>query len=204
MEPAQAILILFASYVLGSIPSAYVAGRIARGIDIRAVGSHNVGALNIFHQVGPGTAIAVLAADTLKGSSAILISTWLGDSDWASFYGGIGVAAGHNWPVFLGFRGGKGAATVLGVSLTVAPWLTLMALAPSVLAALLARNVVLGTALGFILLNALIILSGQGMVAILLCLFLALIVTATYLGRSWHQTVSALRQRDLLALFSFE
>ena len=204
LEPVSAVLIALAAYLLGSIPSAYIVGRLAKGIDIRTVGSGNAGTLNTLHQVGPGAATLVLVADTLKGSLAILLSMWVGESVWLSFYSAIGVVAGHNWPVFLKFRGGKGAATVLGVSLAVLPWLTLVTLAPAVLVTLLARNVVLGAAVGFVLLNVLTVMTGQGWSQILLCLLLTLLVTATYLGRSWQQTVAATRQGRWRELFSFE
>jgi len=204
MELALVALITLLSYMLGSIPSAYIVGRLVKGIDIRTLGSRNVGALNTFHQVGPGAAIAVLIADTLKGVLAILLSVWIGESPWAILYGAIGVVAGHNWPVFLRFRGGKGAATVLGVSLVVQPWLTLIAVAATVLTALPTRNVVLGAAVGFVLLNVLTVVSGQGWLQVIICLLLTFVVTATYLGRSWQQTVTALRQRRLQDLFLFE
>ncbi len=204
MELALVALITLLSYMLGSIPSAYIVGRLVKDIDIRTVGSRNVGALNTFHQVGPGAAIAVLVADTLKGVLAILLSVWIGESPWAILYGAIGVVAGHNWPVFLRFRGGKGAATVLGVSLVVQPWLTLIAVAATVLTALPTRNVVLGAAVGFVLLNVLTVVSGQGWLQVIICLLLTFVVTATYLGRSWQQTVTALRQRRLQDLFLFE
>ena len=163
-----------------------------------------MGALNTFHQVGPGAAIAVLVADTLKGVLAILLSVWIGESPWTIIYGAIGVVTGHNWPVFLRFQGGKGVATVLGVSLVVQPWLTLIAVAATVLTALPTRNVVLGAAVGFVLLNVLTVVSGQGWLQVIICLLLTFVVTATYLGRSWQQTVTALRQRRLQDLFLFE
>ena len=123
-------------------------------------------------------------ADTLKGVLAILIAMWLGESLWACLYGAAGVLAGHNWPLFLGFRGGKGAATALGVSLAVLPLFTILALAFATSLLALTRNVVLGAASGFVLVNILTVVTGQGWMQILICLFLTLVVTATYLGRS--------------------
>ena len=204
MEPVLVALITLSAYLLGSVPSAYIAGRLSRGIDIRTVGSRNVGALNVLHQVGPGAAIAVLVGDTLKGTLAVLMAIWILDSPWALACGAIGVVAGHNWPLFLWFRGGKGAATVLGVSLAVAPWLTILAVAPAVLIAVLTRNVVLGAALGFTVLNILTVVTGRGWLEILVCLLLTFVVTATYVGRSWQQTVTSVRRGRWLDLLSFE
>ena len=188
----------------GSVPSAYIVGRLVKGIDIRTVGSHNPGALNTLQQIGPAAAVVVLIADTLKGALAIALSMWIGESPWACLYGAVGVAAGHNWPVFLGFRGGKGAATVLGVSLAVLPWFTLMTLVPAVVVVLLTRNVVVGVGFGFVLINILVVATGQELAQILLCLLLAFVVTATYLGRSWRQTVAAVRTGHLRDLISFD
>ena len=129
---------------------------------------------------------------------------WIAEPPWAYFFGAAGIVAGHNWPVFLGFRGGKGAATVLGVSLAVLTWLTLGTLALVILVVVLTRNVVIGAASGFVLLNLLTVVTGQGWIQILLCLLLILVVTATYLGRSWQQTVNAARRGRWLDLFSFE
>ena len=204
MEPVLVDLITLSMYLLGSVPSAYIAGRLARRIDIRTVGSRNVGALNVLHEVGPGAAIAVLVSDTLKGTLAVLMAIWILDSPWAIACGAIGVVAGHNWPLFLWFRGGKGAATVLGVSLAVVPWLTILAVAPAVLIAVLTRNVVLGAALGFTVLNILTVVTGRGWLEILVCLLLTFVVTATYLGRSWQQTVTSVRQGRWLDLLCFE
>lgn len=204
METLPFFLNAISAYALGSVPTAYLIARLVRGIDIRSVGSGNVGALNTFHQVGPAAAIAVLAADTLKGSAAILISMAMSDSPWVCVYGALGVVAGHNWPMFLRFRGGKGAATALGVSLAVQPWLTFLALAVALLVALRTRNMVLASAFGFVTLNILVVATGQEWVQVLLCLLLTALVVATYFGRSWSQTVDLVRRGRWLDLFSFE
>ena len=204
MEPALLALITLATYILGSIPTAYIVGRLATGVDIRTLGTGNVGALNTLHSVGPAAAAVVLIVDGLKGALATLLAMWVSEAPVAIVYGALGALAGHNWPVFLRFRGGKGAATVLGVSLVVQPWLTVIALGPAVLLTLRTRNLVLGAALGFIILNVLTIVTGQGWTQIALCLALTVLVTATYLGRSWRQSVAAARSGRWLDLFAFE
>ena len=204
MEPVLVALTLLSAYLLGSIPTGYIVGRVFKGIDIRTVGNRNVGALNVLHSIGRAAAIGVLAVDTLQGSLATLMAVWVIDAPGGSILGGIGVVAGHNWPVFLGFRGGKGAATVLGVSLAVQPWLTLIAIAPTVTLASLTRNLVLAAAVGFVILNVLTVVTGQGLSQILLCLALTFVVTATYLARSWRQTVAAAKSGRWADLFFFE
>ena len=116
------IIALITSYLLGSVPTAYLFGRLLRGIDIRKYGSGNVGATNALRVLGKGPGIAVLALDILKGLAAVLI---LGkifgpktpglSAEELSVLLGIGCIIGHNWTVFLQFKGGKGIATSLGV-----------------------------------------------------------------------------------------
>ena len=203
-DPALAATILSLSYLLGSIPTAYLVGRLAASADIRTMGSRNIGALNTYHQIGPRAATVVLIFDTLKGALAILISVSLWDSPWACLYAALGVVAGHNWPVFLRFQGGKGVAAALGVSLAIQPLLTVIALAPTIAVTAATRNLVLGATAGLAILNLLIITTGQGQLQVIICLSLTFIVAATYFGRSWKQSVTALRTGRWVDLFFFE
>ena len=115
------ILAVVIGYLLGSIPFAYIAGRLIKGVDIRRVGGGNVGALNTMREIGVAAGWAVLVADIAKGLVAVLIAQWLGLSVIWVFAVGFAAVAGHNWPVFLKFRGGKGVATAMGVLLTLVP-----------------------------------------------------------------------------------
>ncbi len=106
-----------ASYLVGSIPTAYIFGRLYKGIDIRQHGSGNVGATNVFRVLGKGPGTLVLLLDIAKG---VLATTLVGDlfgieSVLGRVVLGMVVVAGHNWTVFLKFKGGKGIATSLGV-----------------------------------------------------------------------------------------
>ncbi|MDI6606795.1 MAG: glycerol-3-phosphate acyltransferase, partial [Candidatus Omnitrophota bacterium] len=115
---------IIVSYLTGSIPTAYIFGRVFKGIDIRKFGSGNVGATNALRVLGKGPAIAVLLIDAFKG---FVVVTLLADLLIAHLGGisaqtlrillGIACICGHNWTVFLKFRGGKGVATTLGVLL---------------------------------------------------------------------------------------
>ena len=98
--------------------------------------------------------------------------------------------------MFLGFRGGKGAATVLGISFAMLPMLTAVAVVPAAVVILMSRNVVLGGAVGFLLLNALTILTRQPGNLIALCLLLSAIIVATHLAGSWSRYVEAIRTRQ--------
>ncbi len=123
---------ILASYLVGSIPTAYLVGRWVRGIDIRQQGSGNVGATNVFRVVGKKWGVGVFLCDMLKGAAAV---TWVAPFAFSSLNPfvtalGCGVAAivGHTWTVWLGFRGGKGVATSTGVFLALTPWAALTSL----------------------------------------------------------------------------
>jgi glycerol-3-phosphate acyltransferase PlsY len=108
------LIILFA-YLLGAIPSAYIAGRIVAGKDIRQMGDENAGAANVYRELGPKAGVIVGIADTVKGTLAVLIAQANPVSQTVVMLAGLAAVIGHNWPVFLGFRGGRGVSTVIGV-----------------------------------------------------------------------------------------
>lgn len=105
------------SYLLGAIPTGYIAGRLLKNIDIRGHGSKNMGATNVFRTLGKKAGTIVLLIDILKGVLPVVISGGLFGLSQPIFLVLMGViaVAGHNWTIFLGFKGGKGVATSLGV-----------------------------------------------------------------------------------------
>jgi glycerol-3-phosphate acyltransferase PlsY len=123
-----AILAVAASYTLGAIPFALIVGFVWRGVDIRSLGSGNVGAANIYRNLGLGPGALVFALDTAKGAGAVAIASLFGGSEWVRVLGGVGAIAGHMFSPFLGFKGGKGVATSLGVMLALAPGVALICL----------------------------------------------------------------------------
>ena len=114
-------LALSYGYLIGSVPAAYLVGRLVRGIDIRRVGSGNVGASNVWHAVGKRWAFPIGAFDLfVKGMGPPIFARALGlDVEWQAAAGMLGVI-GHNWPVFLRFVGGRGVAPAVGVMLALA------------------------------------------------------------------------------------
>ncbi|MBN1369058.1 MAG: glycerol-3-phosphate acyltransferase [Dehalococcoidaceae bacterium] len=108
-------LIILAGYLLGSIPTAYIAGRIHSGKDIRRAGDGNIGAQNAFHQFGPATGVAVGIIDALKGALVIIAASAAGASLTVVLLTGVAAVAGHNWPVFLHFKGGRGMSVTMGI-----------------------------------------------------------------------------------------
>ncbi len=116
------IIALIAAYLLGSIPSAVWIGKIFYGIDVREYGSGNAGATNTFRVLGTKAGIPVLIIDVLKGYVAVQLATIIGNympgtQQFVNFKLTLGVAAllGHIFPIYVGFRGGKGVATLLGI-----------------------------------------------------------------------------------------
>ncbi len=143
-------LIVVLGYLLGSIPTAYVAGHLLKGKDIRHMGDGNAGAANAFRQLGAKTGIAVGIIDAGKGAVAILIAQAAGIPQVAILTTGAATVIGHNWPVFLGFRGGRGESTTIGVLLTLITQPMLIVAGPAVLTLLVRHNVTFASAVLFI------------------------------------------------------
>lgn len=120
MTVAVAVLAVIAGFLLGSIPFPYLLTR-RRGIDLRRVGSGNVGATNVLRVSSPATAFAVLALDATKGSLAVWFAEALTRQTSMAVFAGLAAVAGHVYPPWLGFRGGKGMATTAGVFAVLAP-----------------------------------------------------------------------------------
>ena len=159
------ILTALAAYLLGSIPTGFLVAQ-AKGIDIRTVGSGNMGATNVFRTVGKTLGIVVLLLDAFKGYAACaffpaLIFNWLAPHYSGLFryfqdepvefqmrfcvVAGIFAVLGHNYTCWLKFKGGKGIATSAGVYLSLAPWAVLIALVIFVVALLATRYVSVGS-----------------------------------------------------------
>ena len=195
------ISLALGAYVVGSVPTAYILVRWMKKEDIRDVGSRNVGALNAYNRTGAWAGLLVLLVDTAKGVLAVAALRLLSVDPWVLFITTPLVVAGHNWPVFLNFRGGKGAAAIFGISLVIVPWLTIITAGPSILVMLLLRNVVLGAAFGFILLNTLLWVTGQGAEQVGLCLLLTLLVTGTYVLNVRDHIFTSIKARRWRQLF---
>lgn len=113
---------LVAAYLLGATPTSYLAGRLARGIDLREHGSRNLGATNVYRLLGWRWAIPVALVDVAKGAIPVtLFATWAGAGAWAAVALGVAAVLGHVFSPYVRFRGGKGVATALGVFLALAP-----------------------------------------------------------------------------------
>jgi len=180
---ANIVLAVVIGYLLGSVPCAYIAGRLARGVDIRRVGGGNVGALNVMREVGTVAGLAVFVADAAKGSLAVLVAQWLGVPLLAVFAAGFASVVGHSWPVWLKFRGGQGLATGMGVLLVLAPIEFAISFAIIVIVVLITSNARLGAAVGLVLLPLIIWLFGGELSLILFSLVIPLFCVLKALTR---------------------
>ena len=133
MQWLDAIPLIFAAYLLGSLPSGYLIGRWVGNIDVRTVGSRNIGATNVARSLGLKWGLLVLIIDMAKGALPVMVAlyVWPGATEWTLLKVTIvAIAAffGHLCSPFLHFRGGKGVATAFGISLVLLPKAALVAL----------------------------------------------------------------------------
>jgi len=149
------ILIILIGYLIGSLPFAYLAGKLVKGVDIRREGSKNIGATNVFRVVGILPGIAVLLLDISKGFLSVRLPALFSVAksaamsrqtlDSLGLLAGLSAIGGHNWSIFMKFRGGKGVATGCGVALGMAPIPALLSLAVFMVVIALTRYVSLGS-----------------------------------------------------------
>lgn len=164
------IAIIALSYLLGSIPTSIIVSKIQKGIDIRDYGSKNAGATNVYRVLGPVPALIVLGFDVAKGIIAVVILSQLSFGDPYSnlilvkILAGVSTIIGHIYPVYVGFRGGKGIGTGLGVLLALIPREVIIALGLFLIVVAATRYVSLGS------------------LAAALFIFLALVVEKYYFG----------------------
>ncbi len=133
------MLFIGISYLLGAVPFGLFFSRLFSGIDVRAVGSGNIGATNVLRASGKKAAVLTLLADGLKGFIPVFLIRYLFHDDTTAALCGVSAIIGHNFPVYLKFRGGKGVATSYGVVLAVTPWIGLFSLIVWIASAVLWR-----------------------------------------------------------------
>jgi glycerol-3-phosphate acyltransferase PlsY len=136
----KVIAAIIIGYLFGSIPTAYIVTRLKKGIDIRDVDVGNMGAGATFRQVGFLEGLTVLVVDIAKGAAAILVAEALGLEQIWVFAAGFTALLGHCYPVWVGFRGGQGIATLIGIFAVLAPLATLVILALIGIALLVIRH----------------------------------------------------------------
>lgn len=180
-EVTTGLVAIIIAYLLGSINSAYIMARLRKGVDIREFGVGNAGAVNVFRHIGIWEGIVVGVADVAKGAVAILVAQALSVSEFWWLGAGFIALLGHNFPVFLGFKGGKGSGTAIGIFLLLVPKEMGLALGIMALTILITRNLVFALGIGFASLPLLIWLFGGSAVLVFYSLALVSLIGLTSL-----------------------
>jgi glycerol-3-phosphate acyltransferase PlsY len=154
-----------AGYLLGAIPTGYVMGRLLRGIDVRDYGSGKMGGTNTLRTLGLRVALFVTVVDIAKGTVAVLIARAISGEPYVQTVAGLAAVAGHVWPVYVGFRGGRGVSAAFGALLAMNP-LASLALVP--------------VAIAVIAVSRYMSLMSVGMAPVAAALFLALAVAGVH------------------------
>jgi glycerol-3-phosphate acyltransferase PlsY len=142
-----ALFAIFVSYLIGSIPFGFIAGRIFN-LDIQRQGSGNIGATNVFRTIGPLPGSLVFLLDFLKGTATIYLGSSLTGLPLSTILCGLAAIAGHSYSLFLGFKGGKGVATGVGVLVGINPLAGFLSLSAALVVMGLTRYVSLGSLVG--------------------------------------------------------
>ena len=145
------IILVVVAYLLGSIPFGYLIVRRKSGADIRETGSGGTGATNVSRRAGKAAGVLTLLLDAAKGRVAVLIAKSVSGDDWVIAVAAIAALVGHIFPVWLGFRGGKGVATGVGIFLVLAPIAVLLSGVVFVAIVALTRYVSLGSIIAAVL-----------------------------------------------------
>ena len=140
--------VLIGSYLIGSIPFALVIGKLLGKVDVREYGSGNVGTTNVMRTAGKKAGALVLIGDVLKGVTAVFIARYTLDSHIWEALAGLAAVVGHDWSIFLRFRGGKGVATAVGVLFVMVPLAAVGGIVIFALISFLSKYVSLGSLIG--------------------------------------------------------
>jgi len=154
---ASLVLCVLVAYACGSLPWGLWVGRLARGVDIRTMGSGNLGATNVYRSLGPGLGVLTLLLDIAKGAVPVWLiphapfaAAFPGGAEWCRLAVALAAVAGHVWTFLAGFKGGKGVATTVGVLLALAPAAFGVFVAVFLAAVAVTRYISVGSTLGAI------------------------------------------------------
>ncbi|HED24041.1 MAG TPA: glycerol-3-phosphate 1-O-acyltransferase [Firmicutes bacterium] len=191
-------LVLIAAYLIGSIPFGYILTKLLLKTDIRKHGSGNIGATNVLRVLGWKTALPVFLLDFAKGLAAVMLAKMAADMPLLWLAAGLLAMIGHSFPVFLSFRGGKSAATGIGVVAALSGWVTLLLIIIAVFVVFLTRYVSLGSITGALAVPLLFWLFGYDKYYVIFGLCMALLVIIRHhqnIGRLLRGTESKLGQK---------
>ena len=178
------LIIIITAYLLGNISTSYIVAKRLAGVDIRTQGSGNAGSTNVLRILGKKAGALTFIGDVLKGLIAVLIARFIAyganlDDTTCAYIAVVAVVLGHNYPVFLGFKGGKGVATSLGSMLGMNPLVALLCLGFFIIIVAITKYVSLGSILG-IGLSPVIMMINHNNKGVLVTLFLTISVVITH------------------------
>ena len=178
------LIIIITAYLLGNISTSYIVAKRLAGVDIRTQGSGNAGSTNVLRILGKKAGALTFIGDVLKGLIAVLIARFIAyganlDDTTCAYIAVVAVVLGHNYPVFLGFKGGKGVATSLGSMLGMNPLVALLCLGFFIIIVAITKYVSLGSILG-IGLSPVIMMINHNTKGVLVTLFLTISVVITH------------------------
>ena len=178
------LIIIITAYLLGKISTSYIVAKRLAGVDIRTQGSGNAGSTNVLRTLGKKAGALTFIGDVLKGLIAVLIARFIAygvnlDDTTCAYIAVVAVVLGHNYPVFLGFKGGKGVATSLGSMLGMNPLVALLCLGFFIIIVAITKYVSLGSILG-IGLSPVIMMINHNTKGVLVTLFLTISVVITH------------------------
>ena len=196
------LIIIITAYLLGNISTSYIVAKRLAGVDIRTQGSGNAGSTNVLRTLGKKAGALTFIGDVLKGLIAVLIARLIAygvnlDDTTCAYIAVVAVVLGHNYPVFLGFKGGKGVATSLGSMLGMNPLVALLCLGFFIIIVAITKYVSLGSILG-IGLSPVIMMINHNTKGVLVTLFLTISVAITHkenIKRLLNGTESKLGQK---------
>lgn len=189
------VLVGVIAYLLGNFATAYLVSKAAAKIDIRKYGSGNAGSTNVLRVLGAKPAAIAFLGDVLKGTLAVLIGRYIGGS-YGELIAGIFVILGHNWPIVLNFKGGKGIATTIGLMIPIDPVMVLFIVIAGVILISITRYVSLGSIAGVSICPIAMIVTHKPMEYIIFSLILSAIAIfrhRTNIQRLLRGTESKLR-----------
>ena len=173
--------IALGAYLIGSISPALIISRLVEKTDVRKYGSGNAGATNMVRNFGWLPGLATFALDMLKGATAVLLGKWAG-GEMGEAVAAVAAVLGHSYPIYYGFRGGKGVSTSMGAMLAIVPLHSLVVYAIAILVVVLTGIVSIGSLLGFTLELLMVLLVFPNLVGLPIKIAMGILTVLTFIG----------------------
>lgn len=191
------IIVSVLSYIIGNISASYLIAKYAAGIDIRKYGSGNAGATNVLRTLGKKAGVAAFLGDALKGVFAVVLGRLIAGED-GQIFAGLFVVIGHNWPVFLNFKGGKGIATTIGVMTAINPYIVAAIIPIGIVVIIITKYVSLASIMGMIIFPIIMLFTHQNIKLVLFSFILSIMALyrhSTNIKKLMEGTESKLGQK---------